>query len=127
MTFLERFAPWSDEQKEAAARALRLVQEQGLEVVRIAFADQHGLLRGKTLIAGEMAGALHNGCSITSSLFAKDTANRTVFPVWTRRRRLRPRGVRRCGRRADDPGPVDLPRAALGAEDRLAAGRRLSA
>ena len=83
MTFLERFAPWSDEQKEAAARALRLVQEQGLEVVRIAFADQHGLLRGKTLIAGEMAGALHNGCSITSSLFAKDTANRTVFPVWT--------------------------------------------
>ena len=83
MTFLERFAPWSDEQKEAAARALRLVQEQGLEVVRIAFADQHGLLRGKTLMAGEMAGALHNGCSITSSLFAKDTANRTVFPVWT--------------------------------------------
>jgi glutamine synthetase len=83
MTFLERFAPWSDEQKEAAARALRLVQEQGLEVVRIAFADQHGLLRGKTLMAGETAGALHNGCSITSSLFAKDTANRTVFPVWT--------------------------------------------
>ena len=83
MTFLERFAPWSDEQKEAAARAVRLVEEHGLEVVRIAFADQHGLLRGKTLVAGETANALHNGCSITSSLFAKDTANRTVFPVWT--------------------------------------------
>jgi glutamine synthetase len=83
MTFVERFAPWSDEQKEAAERALRLMEEHGLEVVRIAFPDQHGLLRGKTLIAGETASALHNGCSITSSLFAKDTANRTVFPVWT--------------------------------------------
>jgi glutamine synthetase len=83
MTFVERFAPWAEEEKEAAARALRLVEEQGLEVVRIAFPDQHGLLRGKTLIAGETANALHNGCSITSSLFAKDTANRTVFPVWT--------------------------------------------
>src|SRR5262245_6586816 len=83
MTFVERFAPWSDQQTEAAARALRLVEEQGLEVVRVAFADQHGLLRGKTLMAAETANALHNGCSITSSLFAKDTANRTVFPVWT--------------------------------------------
>ena len=83
MTFVERFAPWSDQQTEAAARALRLIEEQGLEVVRIAFPDQHGLLRGKTLMAAEAANALHNGCSITSSLFAKDTANRTVFPVWT--------------------------------------------
>src|SRR5262245_42638694 len=83
MTFVERFASGSDQPKEAAARALRLVEEQELEVVRVAFPDQHGLLRGKTLMAAETANALHNGCSITSSLFAKDTANRTVFPVWT--------------------------------------------
>ena len=83
MTFVERFTPWSEEQKEAAARAHRVMEEQALEVVRVAFPDQHGLLRGKTLMACEMANALHNGCSITSSLFAKDTANRTVFPVWT--------------------------------------------
>jgi glutamine synthetase len=83
MTFTERYIPWSAEQKEAASRALRLVEERGLEVVRVAFPDQHGLLRGKTLMAGETANALHNGCSITSSLFAKDTSNKTVFPVWT--------------------------------------------
>jgi len=83
MTFVERFALWSDRQMDAAARALRLIEEQGPEVVRIAFPDQHGLLRGKTLMAAETANALHNGCTITSSLFAKDTANRTVFPVWT--------------------------------------------
>jgi glutamine synthetase len=82
MTFVERFTPWSDRQKDAAARVLRLIEQQDLDVVRIAFPDQHGLLRGKTLVAGETANALHNGCSITSSLFAKDTSNRTVFPVW---------------------------------------------
>jgi glutamine synthetase len=83
MTFVERFAPRSDKDKDAAARVLRHIEQHDLEVVRIAFADQHGLLRGKTLMAGETAGALDNGCSITSSLLAKDTANRTVFAVWS--------------------------------------------
>jgi glutamine synthetase len=83
MTFVERFALFSPEQKEAAARVQHLVEEHGLQVVRIAFPDQHGLLRGKTLMAGETAGAFDNGVSITSSLFAKDTANKTVFPVWS--------------------------------------------
>jgi glutamine synthetase len=83
MTFVERFAPRSDKQKDAAARVLRHIEQHDLEVVRISFPDQHGLLRGKTLMAGETAGALDNGCSITSSLLAKDTANRTVFPVWS--------------------------------------------
>jgi glutamine synthetase len=83
MSFVERFALWSPEQKEAAAGVLRLVEEQGLEVVRVAFPDQHGLLRGKALMAGETAGVFRTGVSITSSLFAKDTANKTVFPVWS--------------------------------------------
>jgi glutamine synthetase len=83
MSFVARFAPWSPEQKDAAARVLRLIEERGLEVVRVAFPDQHGLLRGKVLMAGEAAGALAGGVSITSSLFAKDTSNKTVFPVWS--------------------------------------------
>src|SRR5215468_7876305 len=82
MSFVERLGLWSDEQREAAADVRRRIEEQALEVVRISFPDQHGLLRGKTLVASEAANALRNGCSITSSLFAKDTSNRTVFPVW---------------------------------------------
>ena len=84
MTFVDRFALRSEAQKEAVVRVRRLVEEQGLEVIRVSFPDQHGLLRGKTIVAGELEGALNNGVGITSSLFAKDTANRTVFPVWTR-------------------------------------------
>ncbi len=54
-----------------------------LELVRFSFADQHGVLRGKTLLASEVAGALRNGVTMTTTLLAKDTSHRTVFPVFT--------------------------------------------
>src|SRR6202000_1893373 len=74
---------WSAEQKEAAARLRRVAEERKLETIRICFADQHGILRGKTLIASEALAALENGCSITTTMLAKDTSHKTVFPVFT--------------------------------------------
>src|SRR5215467_354663 len=55
----------------------------GLQTIRFSFPDQHGLLRGKTLIASEALSSLESGCSITTTLLAKDTSHRTVFPVFT--------------------------------------------
>ena len=55
-----------------------------LGVVRLSFPDQHGILRGKTIVAAELAGALCSGYTAASSLLAKDTSHRTVFPVFTR-------------------------------------------
>ena len=83
LSFVERHGLWSAEQKDAAARLRRVVEEQKLEVIRLSFPDQHGILRGKTLIASEALRGLENGCSITTTMFAKDTAHRTVFPVFT--------------------------------------------
>ncbi|WJR78935.1 glutamine synthetase family protein [Bradyrhizobium sp. NP1] len=83
MSFVARHALWSDEQKEAAARLRRIVEEQQLEVIRLSFPDQHGILRGKTLIASEALASLESGCSITTTMLAKDTSHRTVFPVFT--------------------------------------------
>ncbi|SEO15575.1 glutamine synthetase family protein [Bradyrhizobium sp. OK095] len=83
MTFVARHALWSDEQKDAAARMRRLVEEKNLEVIRLAFPDQHGILRGKTIIASEAMASLESGCSITTTMLAKDTSHRTVFPVFT--------------------------------------------
>ncbi len=82
MSFVERHGLWSAEQKEAASRLARIVEERKLEVIRLAFPDQHGILRGKTLIASEAVASLESGCSITTSLLAKDTAHRSVFPVF---------------------------------------------
>jgi glutamine synthetase len=83
LSFVERHALWSVEQKEAAARLARIVDEQKLEVIRFSFPDQHGILRGKTLVASEALRALESGCTITTTMLAKDTSHRTVFPVFT--------------------------------------------
>jgi glutamine synthetase len=83
LSFVERHGLWSQEQKEAAGRLRRIVEEQKFEVIRLSFPDQHGLLRGKTLVAGEALASLESGCSITTTMLAKDTSHRTVFPVFT--------------------------------------------
>jgi glutamine synthetase len=83
LTFVARHALWSDEQQEAARRLRRIVEEKKLEVIRLTFPDQHGILRGKTLIAAEALASLENGCTITTTMLAKDTSHRTVFPVFT--------------------------------------------
>jgi glutamine synthetase len=83
VSFVERHGLWSDEQREAARRIARIVEEKNLETIRLSFADQHGILRGKTLVASEALASLENGCSITTTLLAKDTSHKTVFPVWT--------------------------------------------
>src|SRR6195256_5379317 len=81
--FVERHALWSDAQIEAAAEVDKLIEARGLEVVRLSFPDQHGILRGKTVMAADAAHVMRSGCSITTTLLAKDTSHRTVFPVFT--------------------------------------------
>ncbi len=83
LSFVERHGLWSKEQQEAASRLRRIVEEKNLEVIRLSFPDQHGILRGKTLVASEALASLESGCSITTTMLAKDTSHKTVFPVFT--------------------------------------------
>lgn len=83
LSFVARHRLWSEEQKEAAVRLRRIAEEKGLETIRLSFPDQHGILRGKTLVASEALRTLENGCTITTTMLAKDTSHRTVFPVFT--------------------------------------------
>lgn len=78
--FVTRHALWSDEQIEAAKEIVKRAKE--IRTVRLSFADQHGVLRGKTLVADMLEPLLRNGCSLTSTLLLKDTAHRTVYPIW---------------------------------------------
>jgi glutamine synthetase len=83
LSFVARHALWSDEQKEAARRLRAVCEEKKLETIRLSFPDQHGILRGKTLVASEALASLENGCTITTTMLAKDTSHRTVFPVFS--------------------------------------------
>jgi glutamine synthetase len=72
-----------DAAREAAARRVtRLVEAQGLELVRIGWCDLHGVVRGKTLVASAAARALHEGVGMVSTLMLKDTSDRTAFKVF---------------------------------------------
>lgn len=81
--FVERAGLASPEREHACRELLKRVAADDIEAVRLAFVDQHGILRGKTLVASELAGALGNGCSMTSTLLTKDTSHRTVFAAFT--------------------------------------------
>src|SRR6185437_1226361 len=81
--FVERHGLWDAAQIDAARAVEKAIKRRDLELVRFSFCDQHGTLRGKTLVAAEAAGALRRGVTMTSSLLAKDTSHRTVFPVFS--------------------------------------------
>ena len=60
----------------------KLIQASDLELVRFAWCDAHGMLRGKTLTASAAVKALHSGVGMVSTLMLKDTSDRTAFKVF---------------------------------------------
>jgi glutamine synthetase len=82
LPFVDRHELWSDAQRRAALGVEKTIRQKRVELVRFSFADQHGTLRGKTLLAPEAIHALRAGVTMTSTLLAKDTAHRNVFPVF---------------------------------------------
>jgi len=82
MHLAEKAGLWTDERKAAAREVERRIQAGELSVVRLSFADQHGILRGKTYVAGEIAGVMKSGVGFSATMLLKDTSHRTVFQVW---------------------------------------------
>lgn len=80
---LARAGLYDDDALRMAADLLGRVQSDGLETVRLGFVDQHGIIRGKALVADALISAFRSGVSMTSTLLFKDTSHRTVFPVWS--------------------------------------------
>src|SRR6202161_3100667 len=83
MTFVERHGLWTGDQRRAAKAAALAIKKHKLELVRFSFADQHGVLRGKTVLAEDAPGLMQAGVTMTTTLLAKDTAHKTAWPVFT--------------------------------------------
>ena len=43
MSFVDRYGRWTDQQSEAALEAEQRINTEQLEVIRLPFADQHGV------------------------------------------------------------------------------------
>ncbi|MDI9913986.1 glutamine synthetase family protein [Rhodococcus sp. IEGM 1379] len=81
--FVDRHGLWTDKQYAAAAQIRRVMDEVGIELVRFAFVDQHGVLRGKTITRDAVPGVLRSGVTAPSSLMLKDTSGRSAFEVFS--------------------------------------------
>ena len=82
-----------DAARAAACEAVaRQIREEGIELVRIAWCDLHGVLRGKTLVAGAGVDALASGVGMVSTLMLKDTSDRTIYNVFEKAANASPEG-----------------------------------
>ncbi len=64
------------------AEVARSIEAHGIELVRIGWCDLHGVLRGKSLVAAGVAGALRSGVGMVSTILLKDTSDRTAYRVF---------------------------------------------
>jgi glutamine synthetase len=81
-TFAERCSIHTPVREAALQHTARLIEASGLELVRFAWCDLHGVVRGKTLVASEAVHALREGVGLVSTLMLKDTSDRTAFKVF---------------------------------------------
>lgn len=81
-TFAQRCGIHDAAREEALRATVAQIESSGLELVRFAWCDPHGVLRGKTLVASAAAKALRDGVGLVSTLMLKDTSDRTAFKVF---------------------------------------------
>jgi glutamine synthetase len=58
------------------------ITKHNLELIRFSFCDQHGLLRGKTVVAKHALAAMQSGLPMVGTLLLKDTSSHTAFPTF---------------------------------------------
>lgn len=80
--FVDRHDLWSESQYAAAAQMRRVVDELGVEMVRFAFVDQAGVVRGKTIARSSVGAVMRNGLTAPSSLLLKDSSGMSAFTVF---------------------------------------------
>lgn len=82
-SFVERHGLLTDTQLEAAEGTREVIKKRGIEMVRLVWPDQHGLLRGKALTADGYLSALRAGAETTIAPFFLDTANTIAINPFT--------------------------------------------
>ena len=83
INFIERHGLWSDAQREAAERIKAEIEQRDLKIIRIAWGDQHGLVRGKHVMPHDFLLALRNGVDFQTATLFMDTSNHLFAPMFS--------------------------------------------
>jgi glutamine synthetase len=81
--FIANNGLWSDEQAAAARDLEKRLADGDVRRVRIAWCDQHGIARGKTLTTPDFLLALRNGQDFQLATLIMDTTNNVVTPLFS--------------------------------------------
>ena len=81
-SFAEQCGIHDEARQSALTRTAKLIEASGVELVRFAWCDLHGMLRGKTLVASKAIKAMMDGVGMVSTLLLKDSADRTAYKVF---------------------------------------------
>ena len=103
------------ERQNTLTSILAKIDEEKLEVVRVAFVDTHGIVRMRPIEARLFSQAARNGVPFTTALFAMDSANSIFQNVFARDGGFGRDTMGGAGRHVGDAGPRHLPCPALGA------------
>jgi glutamine synthetase len=68
--------------QSAMADIVAKIAANNIELVRFAWCDLHGNLRGKTLVAKAALKAMEDGLGMVSTLMLKDSSDRTAYPIF---------------------------------------------
>ncbi len=82
--FVTRYGLMSKAQLAAIPRITEMIKEHSLRTIRIAWCDQHGLVRGKQVMAHDFLLALRNGVDFQTATLFMDTANNLAAPMFAK-------------------------------------------
>ena len=77
--FIAAHELWTSEQAAAAEDVAGRIESLGLDTVRVAFPDQHGIVRGKWLSRKSFLSCLRNGMDFAAAHFCWDTGQAIVY------------------------------------------------
>ena len=81
-TFAHRCGVDSEQRNADVRQAIKSIESSGVELVRLAWCDTHGMLRGKTLTTAAAIKALDDCVGMVGTLLLKDTGDRTAYKVF---------------------------------------------
>jgi glutamine synthetase len=78
--FIEKHGLWTTAQQAEATALRNRIETDGIRNIRIGWGDQHGIVRGKTVTAGEFLAALSAGKDFQLVTAIFDTSNHPIVP-----------------------------------------------
>lgn len=83
LDFIKTHGLWNEEQQEAAKSVAASVAQHDLRTIRIAWGDQHGIVRGKNVMAHDALLAMRNGVDFQTATLFMDTTNHLFAPMFS--------------------------------------------